>query len=230
MWPISVGIGGHVQLHLSADHVGHALRSAFVRDVRELDARRFLEGLGSEVGDGAVAGTRVVDAARIGLRGLHHVGQRLVRRFGARHDHQRRAGDQADRRQVLHRIVGKLGVQRRVDREVAGLPHHQRVAVPRRLGRGIHAEVAAGAGLVVHHEGVAGVPDLVGELARDDVRAAAGGEGHDQADGPGGPTLSERGGGSGDERGGCDREGRTTGNLHECVSGEWCARMRMGEL
>ena len=54
------------------------------------------------------------------------------------------------------RVVGQLGVERRVDREVAGLAQHQRVAVGRRLGRGVHAEVAAGARLVVDDEVPAG--------------------------------------------------------------------------
>ena len=131
-------------------------------------------------------------APGLGLGGVDRIGQRLVRRVGAGHHHQRRVGEQHDRRQVLLRVVRHLRVQRRVDRQVAGLAEHDRVAVGRRLGDRVDAEVAAGAGLVVDDEGPAGGRgDLLAGLAGNDVGAAAGRERHDDADRLGRPGLRE---------------------------------------
>src|SRR5207249_12080713 len=49
-------------------------------------------------------------------------------------------------------VVGQRRIQRRIDREVTGLSQHDRVPVGRRLCCKVDADVAAGAGLVVHHD------------------------------------------------------------------------------
>jgi hypothetical protein len=118
------------------------------------------------------------------------VGERLVRRLRRNDEDERRARDEADRHEVLERVVRQLRIERRVDREVARLPEDDRVAVGRRLRRLVDAEVAAGAGLVVDHEGPARVGrHVLRHLAGDDVGAATGRERHDDADRLGGIRL-----------------------------------------
>ena len=82
--------------------------------------------------------------------------------------------DDGDRRKILHRIVGHLGEQARVDHE-PGADDQQRVAVG---GRGCHhsgRRVAAGARLVDDVELLAEAGrELVGHDAGDDIGRAAG--------------------------------------------------------
>jgi hypothetical protein len=72
---------------------------------------------------------------------MDHPGERLLR--SAR-----------DRREVAQRVVAELRIERRVDRHRAGVGHPQRIAVGRRLGDELGADRAAGAGLVVDHDGL----------------------------------------------------------------------------
>ncbi len=92
--------------------------------------------------------------------------------------------DQRDRREVLRRVVGHRLVEARIDRMRGQRAHQDRVAVGRRLRDHVGADVAAGAGLVLHNHRLA--PHL-GELLRDeaagDVERSAGRERHDQLHG-----------------------------------------------
>jgi DNA-binding transcriptional LysR family regulator len=161
-------------------------------------------------------GDAEVHLARLRLRGGDEVGERLVRRLRRHDEDEGRARDEADRRQVLHRVVRQLRVERRIDREVARLAEDDRVAVGRRLGRLVDAEVAAGAGLVVDDEGPAGLGrDALRHLAGDDVGAAAGRERHEHADRLGGVGLRE-GEAAGEGGGGPARRGE---------SGSCCLRL-----
>ena len=99
------------------------------------------------------------------------------------HQHVRNAGDERDRHEVLDRVVRHLRIERRIDRLRADRSHQQRVAVGRRLGDEVGAEVAAGAGLVLDDEGLAErLAELRREGAREDVGRPAGRERHDDAD------------------------------------------------
>ena len=74
--------------------------------------------------------------------------------------------------------IGNLKESARIDGEVAGLPEHQRLAVRRGLYGGVHAEVAAGTGLVVDDDGSAllnGHP--VGHFVRNHVGPPPAGKG-----------------------------------------------------
>jgi hypothetical protein len=135
----------------------------------------------------------------LALAAAIELGQRLVRRVGAHHQHHGLRSHHRHGQQVFQRVVGHLGEQRRVDRQVGGLAQADGVAVGLGLGDHVHADVAVAARAVVDDEGPLGV---VGELLRDepghDVGGAAGGVGHDQAHGlvgPGGSAeLSARAG------------------------------------
>ncbi len=176
--------GRQIHVDLPADQVVGRLRRALVGDVRELDARRVLQLHRRQVGHRAIAGAGEVQCPRLGLGRRDHVLEGLERRVGRHHDHQRRIGDQADGGEVLLGVVGQLGVQRRVDRQVAGLAQHQGIPVRRRLGDGVHADVAARAGPVFGDDVPAGVAGhLDRRFAGQHVGAAPGRERHDQPDG-----------------------------------------------
>ncbi|MPN52511.1 hypothetical protein SDC9_200173 [bioreactor metagenome] len=74
------------------------------------------------------------------------------------------------------------------------------------LGNGVHADVAAGAGLVFHDHGAQAVAHAFGQGPRGDIQRAAGGEGHDQADG-GVLRQGQRGGQGHGGCGGMDQKG-----------------------
>ena len=92
---------------------------------------------------------------------LAHVLDRQLRRHRQRVGHD---SDQADRREILHRVVGELGIDDGVG-DVRGRGRHaERVAVGRGLGDRIGADGAAGAGAVLDHDGL---PEPLAELGRD---------------------------------------------------------------
>ena len=125
-----------------------------------------------------------------------------LRRHRRMHQHDQRAGrDQADRREILARVVADIGIERRIDRERAGAAEHERVAVGRGLRDRARRDRAAGAAAVLDHDLLAErLAHLLGDDARHHVVAAAGRVGHDQRDRPVGIVL-RRG-----RR--CGREGR----------------------
>ena len=113
--------------------------------MQEVDLGRVLQHLHRQVRGRAVAGRRVVELARLALRERDEFGQRLRRDLRIDHQQVRRDRDQRDRREVLDRIVGQLRVGARRDGVRARRADGQRVAVRRRLGRGVGADGAAGA-------------------------------------------------------------------------------------
>ena len=118
----------------------------------------------------------------------------------------RHRGDEPDRRKVLARVVAGIGVEARIDRNRAGVAEQQRVAVGLGLGDRAGAKIAAGAGAVVHHDGVL---KRDGKFFRDDPRqridAAARRKRHHQRDGADGICLRSRGGVA---KGGCREQER----------------------
>ena len=97
-------------------------------------------------------------------------------------DHLRRACNDGDRREILDRVIGQVGVGHRGDREIVG-HHQQRVTVRRGLRDLSRADRAARAGDVFDDERL---PETLTELlrkqARDQVGRTAGRIGHDDAD------------------------------------------------
>ena len=145
-----------------------------------------------------------------------------ARSFGQGSDAEARAGDEdegdarekGDGREVARDVVGHGGIEAGVHRQRAGRADAERVPVRRRLGDGVHADVAAGAGAVVDDQRLAEPGLHAGrEDAADDVAAAARREGDDEADraaGEGG--LGARAGRPrGRRRGGRGRSGGARG-------------------
>ena len=90
--------------------------------------------------------------------------------------------DQADRREILARVVADVGIERRIDRERARRDQ-KRVAVGLGLRHLARRDGAAGAAAVLDHDGLAEArAHPLGDDARDHVVAAAGRVGHDQRD------------------------------------------------
>jgi len=91
-----------------------------------------------------------------------------------------RAGSEYHRREVLQRIVARTGVQAGVHR-VGDADHEHRVAVGRGALDELGADVAARAGLVLHHHRLSQrLAELLGHEAPDDVGRAPRAEGDDE--------------------------------------------------
>ena len=142
----------------------------------------------------ADAGRGIGELARIGLG----VGDQLLdvfrRHRRMHHQHQRAGADQADRLEILARVVADIAVERRIDRQRPGAAEHQRVAVRRGLGDRARRDRAARAAAVLDHDLLAEHrAHLVGGDTRHDVVAAAGRVGHHQRDRPVGVVALRRG-------------------------------------
>ena len=147
----------HRQGHLTADHIGGRKGRAFVGNVLQLDVGCFLQHLGNEVvqgaiacgGDGVFAGLQFGQADEFG----HGVGGK----GGVRHQHITRLGQRCHRLKVLDRIKAGFSVQSRVDDLCAVGGHEQGVPVRLGLGRQSGAHIAARACPVFDHKGLAGL-------------------------------------------------------------------------
>jgi hypothetical protein len=105
-----------------------------------------------------------------------------------------------DRRDVLGRIVGKLGEQQRVDGQRSADGNSDRGAVGLGLGNGIGAEIAARSRLVLDHEGLSELLlQAVRDQARHHVRRGARPERHHDLDALRRPLL-RRGRGRDEQR------------------------------
>jgi len=100
--------------------------------VRKLDAGGALQELGRPDETPCRSRRCERDPARIGPSPLR-ANSPTMRTANSLRPRTRRSGDdERDRTQITERVVRQLRVERRVDREVAGLPDHQGVAVGRR--------------------------------------------------------------------------------------------------
>jgi len=124
-----------------------------------------------------------------------HVGDKLgnAPHWKAVVDHQQIGcgGKQRHRSEVLHHVVGHLGVERPVDGVGTHGGHHQGVGVGGGLRNRVGADVAAGTGLVLHHDRLSQLR-LVTEDARQDVWCTTRRKGHHQLHRPGGPPWCLR--------------------------------------
>ena len=170
------------QVDVAGDEIVHGLRGAAIGHVRELRAGDAREQFAGEMRRGADALRAEIDLARIGLGIGDQLGHGVRRKF---RPHHQRVRDRGHDRQRLERgrIEVELLVNDHVGRQRRRLRRQQRVAVGLGLGHRLGAEIAAGAGPVLHHERLA--PHLrqpVGDHAGDDVDAAAGRSGDDDLD------------------------------------------------
>ncbi|MCY1536815.1 hypothetical protein D9M68_722860 [compost metagenome] len=157
------------------------------------------------------ARARRAEAQVVG-RPLAHIGQKLAhvghRQAVGHRQHVLRRPDRAHRPQVLLRVERHALEERRIDGQRHGVDG-EHVAVGLGARHGGHADVAGGAGAVLHdHALPQRPPPGIGNQARGDVHAAARRERHDErhrafgkcagGDGRLGPT-------------GCDGKGRAQG-------------------
>jgi hypothetical protein len=103
----------------------------------------------------ATAGSVAQPGLRFGER--DHLGKRGNAKGGMRGEHDGLARELDDRRQLLQGIEVHLVDMRVAAHRIAG--NQDRIAVRRAFGRGLDADVAVGAGLVLDH-------DLLMEAAR----------------------------------------------------------------
>src|SRR5215510_6000091 len=93
------------------------------------------------------------------------------------------AAEHGHGRKILDRIVRKVRAETRGNRVRARRGNADRVAVGRRLGDRIRADIAAGTGTILDHNLLAEIPaELLRYNARNDVGAGSSREGDDQAD------------------------------------------------
>ena len=185
-------------MRLIGQQVVHGRRGAAVVDVLHLDTRNARELLHRQVLGRTDARRAIVQHfGGISLCRLDQVLHAVERAGGVHHDHVRRFGNRAHGDQVLHRVIGQLGKDVREHADDGPLNQH-RVAVRRRLGHEVVADVARGAWPVVDDHGLAQQrAQPLGHHARQDIGSAARRKRHDQLDGPCGPgRLRQRPGGS----------------------------------
>ena len=193
----------HQHLGLAADGVLHGLHAALVGHV--LPAwRRWRAPRATPARCGALPVAVTAKFRSVCLRQRHQFLQVVGRHRGVHHQQVRRIGQHGHAAQVLRRVERQLGVDRGADRQRADVAQQQRVAVRRRLGDEVGAQVAVGAGLVLHDHGLLErLRQRLADGAGDDVRRPAGRVRHDDAHGlgrPGGRLRPPAGRGAGGQR------------------------------
>ncbi|CPP17394.1 Uncharacterised protein [Bordetella pertussis] len=202
--------------HHARHHIGERRVAALVGHVRDGRIRHALEQFGRQVRRGAGARAGVERLGRVGLE----IGQQFADAFGRHrridHQHVHHGGDLGDRREVLDVVVARVLVQARIDGVRVDRAHVERVAVGRRVGARLGADIAAGAGPVLDHHGLAPhLAEIVGNQAREEIRAAARRERHDHRHGLGGIRGPARHGRAGQHaRGGAHGPGRQQAGLN----------------
>ena len=185
--------GGHCGVRhgdVAADERRDRLAGALVRDVDDAQAQRALERLGREVVDAAHPRGAVVELAGLRLGERDQLAEVLDRHPGVGDEEQVRGGDQADRDEILHRVVRQLHVEELVDRNLADVGDEERVAVRCSARHGFAAGNAARAPAVLDRHLLA---EALGDFLRDDagdrVRQSTGRVRHDPAHGLRGPRV-----------------------------------------
>jgi hypothetical protein len=128
--------------------------AAVERNIGDVDAGFELEQLHCQLRRGAIAGTCIIELARLGLGAGDDFGERSNGGLGIHRQNIRRHRQRGNWSEVLGRIVSAVFIERRVHQQRAGR-EEKRVAV--RFGaRGLHhADIGAGAGAVFHDHGLA---------------------------------------------------------------------------
>ena len=144
-------------------------------------ARHRLEELGGEVRGGAVSLRGVIQLSRIAFHQLDELLHRCRGDFRIHQQHVRDRGDHAHRHE-LRRVVPELRIEQPVDHQRRRRRGEQRVAVGLGLVRRGRADVAGGARPVVDDHRLAPLlRQLLADVARQQIGAAAGRERHDDA-------------------------------------------------
>ena len=124
-----VGNAGPAAMDLAGEQRVHHRGAAAVGDVLDVDAGAVGERRHGDVMDRAGTGGAVAQLAGVLLGERDEFGRRLRRQAGRHHERGRQRGDRGDRHEILQRVVGQAGLQRRVDGERAGIRQHQHMAV-----------------------------------------------------------------------------------------------------
>jgi len=162
----------------------HGRAPAGERHMDDVDAECELEELACEMRRRTPPRRRVAQFARARLRQRNELFGVARRDRRMHREHVRRRAHQAHRLEIPLGIVRNLGIEARVDDEVAA-GGEQRVTVRRRARRGADAEIAAGAGHVLHVELLPEkLAELLGKQARGGVVRSAGGDRNDHPHGP----------------------------------------------
>ncbi len=173
------------QVDAALNEVERRLRRTAVRHVHDVDVGAALEQLAGKVRERAGAGRGVAELAGLRLGEAHELGECLHRQLPRRHEHERRAADHADRREIPERVERQPRGQRLARGMGGGVGKPERVSVRRRLGDHIGADDRAAADAVVHHDLLAEpVPHFGRDDAGDGVGAAAGAERNHQPQRP----------------------------------------------
>ncbi len=139
----------------------------------QLDAGDLREQHARQMRARAWAKRRISELSGPRLGVVDEIAHRLVRRVRRHHQHVLRGRDQHDRLKVAHRIEALVRRDGDVDGERLRA-EVQRVAIRRRLGGGRGAEIAAGAGAVLDHDGLAPfIRQLAGQDAPERVDRSA---------------------------------------------------------
>ena len=187
------GRGGEVDM--VGDHVQQALRRALVGDHVELELGRELERLRHHLTDARQPGRAVAQRLGTGARLGDELLERAHAALRADDQHDRRAGQIGDRREVLDRIVAGLGIGHRNDDGERQRIDAEGVAVGLGGGDRLHADDAGGAGAVLDEELLLERGrEMIGGDARELIGGAAGRERVDDADRTRRPVLCRCGG------------------------------------
>jgi hypothetical protein len=100
--------------------------------------------------------------------------QRVRRHGRIDQEHRGHRRQRGNRSEIAQRVIGEIGVERRIDRQGAGISHHQHVAVRGRRRHHLGGNHAAGAGHILDHERFAErIAEPLRQQARQHIRIAA---------------------------------------------------------
>ena len=141
----------------------------------------------------------IIDLVRVPLGIGDQFGDCMYGQRGVHHQHARQRADQADGGEILARVVARIGIEARIDRERAGIGQQNCVSVGGAARHRAGRDGAAGAAAIVHHDLLAErLAHPVRHHAAERIIAAAGRERHHHGDRPRRIGLGKR-------RGGCER-------------------------
>ncbi|MPN13733.1 hypothetical protein SDC9_161057 [bioreactor metagenome] len=188
-------IGGqhavHQHLGLTCHRVLHRLHAALVGHIHPFGAGDAGQLHAGQMGSTARCGDGKVQVLLLGQ--LHQLLEIAGLDGGVHHQHMGRIGQHGCTAQRLGRIEAELGIDGGRDGQRAEIAEQPGIAVGRCTGDELSAQIAIGAGLVVDHHGLLELlGDQLPDGARNDVGAAAGRIGNDQADGLAGPGIGSQ--------------------------------------